>query len=103
MTSRSSASTRLTRSAKNLSLEWTSNIKDAKAKKKFEEHVRNSVHSPAWDRLIEIIEKRIESNAKQRRAFQEYDNASWAHKQAAFNATEECLYDILKLLTIEKE
>lgn len=93
----------MTTQSKGLPLEWTQNLKGDVSKKKFEEAIRNSVHSAVWDRLKEILAKRLEANSKTRASIKEFDQGSWAYKQAYLNGIEASLQSILDLITIEKE
>lgn len=90
-------------STSNLPIIWTADIKDKDKKKKFEEHIRNSVHTPAWNKLKEIIEQRIDRTGDLPLKLEEYDNPSWAYKQAHLNGYAAGLKFVYDLINIEKE
>lgn len=87
----------------NLPIIWTADIKDATKKKKFEEHIRNSVHSAAWDKLKDIVDKRRDSTFNTQLKLEEYDNPAWAYKQAYNNGYVAALKFVYDLINIEKE
>jgi len=77
-----------------LSIEWTKHISDPKAKKDFEAAVRNS--TLALGRLSDILKER-ESEAMKVKP-RDYDNPSWAYKQADDNGYLRCLRELSLLI-----
>lgn len=92
----------MTTQSKGLPLEWTQHLKDEKARRKLEEAIRNSVNSAVWSRLIEILTKRLEANSKQRTSLKDFDQSSWAYKQAYYNGVEASITSLLDLVDIKE-
>lgn len=89
-------------SVKGLPVAWTSHLKDQDKRKKFEEHVRNAVHSAAWERLKELIDQKIEATGKLPTKLAEYDNPAWAYKQAHLAGYVSALNFVYDLINIKE-
>jgi hypothetical protein len=76
---------------------WTAHLK-AEAKPSFESAVINTMESPVWHRLIDIIKQELSSLEASTTNEAEYDNSSWAFKQAHKNGKRDALTTILKLM-----
>lgn len=81
---------------KNLSLEWTKNLK-GKEKEDTEATIRNS--RVVLGRLKEIIEERNTALQKNEVSPSSFDSPNWALNQAYINGQRYALQDLLKLLS----
>ncbi len=78
---------------------WTSNLKDAKAKKEFLESLPFVLRGPIAERLKEILEMEMKA-ADKPPSIQDYESEAWSHKQAHLNGKREAYNRILSLLTL---
>ena len=76
-------------------LVWTKNLK-GQSKKDFEIVLRNS--TLVTSRLKEILQERRKTLEK----YQDYDSASWSHKQAHQNGRQEELDFLLSILNLKE-
>lgn len=79
--------------ADKVKLVWLSHIQDKEEKERFKSSIL--AKQDVWDRLKEIIEDRVE--AKDMR-YDDYDNPSWAYKQAHANGYKEALLELYDIL-----
>lgn len=82
--------------SKGLSTEWTRHLKSEAEKKDFQAAVLND--RVVLDRLSAIIEEKLSSLQGREASASEYDNPSWAYKQAHLNGMKAGLTTILNLL-----
>lgn len=83
---------------KNLAIEWTKNITDAKKKADFELTVRNS--TIALGRLYEILEDKLRK--LQVPSITDYDTPNWSHRQADTNGRIHTIQELMTLLSFMK-
>lgn len=84
---------------KKLDLRWCKNLKDPGEAKAFERFVQGSW--PVLDRLKEIIEEMDVSDAPSKK--QDYNNPSWAYRQADHNGYARALKSIKDLIGEHEE
>lgn len=82
------------------SLEWTSHIKDPVKKKEFEDLLFNS--TTILNRLSDVLRSKGLSLARVEGNMEEYDNPSWAFKQAHVNGRKQELKTVLQLITFDR-
>lgn len=76
-----------------IKLVWLSGLKTEEEKASFKQALLSRVD--LWDKMREIIEDKLESKEMH---YKDYDNASWAYKQAHANGYKEALTEIYDLL-----
>lgn len=81
---------------KGLSTEWTRHLKTEAERKEFQAKVLND--RLVLDRLSAIIEEKLTGLQSREVSSSEYDNPSWAYKQAHTNGIKAGLTAILNLL-----
>jgi hypothetical protein len=81
---------------KNLSLQWTSHLKDPQDKKNLEASIRAS--TLALGTLRSILIQRLENLQKEETTIGAYENSAWAYKQAHQNGVKRSIRDVLELL-----
>lgn len=86
----------LTNSKRGLSLEWTKHLKSEAEKKEFIDAVRHD--TLVLGRLADIIQEKLQGLQNRETSPSEYDNPSWAYKQAHTNGLKLGLTSILSLL-----
>lgn len=77
---------------------WTSNIRDAKEKKDFEATLHNQLDGLVLSRLATILEQRLKTIEKLPRGLDDFDNPSWAYKEAYRLGYQSALQEVLNLL-----
>ena len=74
---------------------WHSHLKNEKEKKDFIEYVRNS------EKVLERLKDICEGIKREARASSlDYDNPSWAYRQAHSNGIEEAVDKVIKVLSV---
>lgn len=81
---------------KNLPVLWTKHLKSEEERKSFSDAVLND--RLVLGRLSDIIEEKLSSLQDREVSASEYDNPSWAYKQAHTNGVKAGLTAILNLL-----
>ena len=82
--------------ASTIPLVWTKHLKDPKKKEDFELSVRNS--GIALSRLIEIVNEKLIGLDNSETSIKDFDDPSWAFKQAFKNGQRTGLKEIRSLL-----
>lgn len=77
-----------------LQMKWSDHLKDKAAKQKFEEDVHHYLAQPIFTRLRQILNQEKETLTRET----DYDNPSWAHKQAHINGRLDEIDRILLLI-----
>lgn len=76
---------------------WTSHIRTEKEKADFVKGLSAATSTKVWDRLIELVNTRLDHIEK---AEQDYNNPSWAYRQAHYNGYRQATKDILALINL---
>lgn len=80
-----------------LAIDWTKHVSDPEKKSDLEKTIRHS--TVALSRLREILSERLKMIASMETRLDEYNSASWSHKQAHRNGQCSALKDIHQLLS----
>ena len=80
---------------------WTSNITEKQLKEEFNKRLLES--KDLFQRLAELVEVKVRSNAKKRIADSSYEKPAWSESQADANGYERALTDVLEYLKFTKE
>lgn len=83
---------------KKLSLVWTKHLKTDEERREFEKTVRHD--TLVLGRLEEIIQEKLSGLENREVSLDDYNNPSWAYKQAHMNGIRKGLTEILDLLKI---
>lgn len=76
-------------------LVWISHLKDKDEKERFKKSVLSQ--QDVWERLEEILADRLENLGPDIR---DYENPSWAYRQAHINGYKEAIFELLELLPL---
>lgn len=82
---------------KKLAVIWTSHLKTADEKKKLQELIKLTLENKAIERLVDIIDKKLEALDNGAN----FDNPNWAYEQAYNLGSKMTLKQIRNLLTNE--
>lgn len=78
---------------------WLAKTKD---KDKLKEHILREVNNPTLQRLLEIVEEKLDEANRRETNSSVYDNPSWAYYQAHNNGVRHGLQQIADLLQFMK-
>lgn len=78
---------------------WLAKVKD---RDKLKEHILREVHNPTLQRLLEIVEEKLDEANRRETSISVYDNPSWAYLQAHNNGFRHGLQQIADLLQFMK-
>ena len=88
----------MARDGKQISLQWSKNLKDPEKIKQLHAAIYGSV--TLRERLKEIIRDKMEGLSSSENSESDYDSPSWSHKQAHRNGQRAAFADILKLIDL---
>lgn len=79
-------------------VQWVSHLKDQQDRDKFERSVANWLNDPITQRYLVLIEQIEQKLNRTESGSEQYDNPSWAHKQAHTNGMKHA-FRLIKELT----
>lgn len=83
----------MTATTDKVKLAWISHIQDLQEREKFKRDLL--ARQDIWDKLRSILEAKLEGTEMH---FRDYDNPSWAYKQAHANGYRDALLEVYDLL-----
>lgn len=81
---------------KTLPLEWFKHLQSPAEKKELEQAIRHDTY--VLGRLLAIVDEKLENVSKSEVSYSDYENPSWAYKQAHLNGVKHGLTEVRKLL-----
>jgi hypothetical protein len=82
---------------------WTSHIKNPEHKKLFLEGLSHQFRSPQWQRLVTLIQDKINADKTKQVDSVGYEDPSWAYRQADHNGYQRALKEVLQLIPSDQK